>query len=129
MAVEQKTINIFLIILLVIALVLGVVGLVKASQPPVPVDPNAPPPPPGLGTAFGNILSNVFSSNWWKNIFKKDAIFSPEDCDPNRIGYTKDGKYDTRCTVFTPKDLGCTGACDPNRLGWNDCGLPDNNCY
>lgn len=126
---SQKTINILLVSGLILLLILGVSSLVKASGtsnlPPAP-SPDANPKA-GLGDAFGKILGQIFSGNWFKNIFSgKDDLPSVVNCDPNRVGYDMDGTANANCG----KDYtGCkVGVCDPNRLGWDECGFPDMNC-
>lgn len=63
-----------------------------------------------IGVSFG----------WWNNIFKKsDVINIPNACDPNRIGYRKDGVKDSYCGQVP---------CDPNKIGYDMDGIPDFNC-
>lgn len=121
--------NIILGVLGITALILSIMALRRASQPAT-IQPDGSTSPKGFGAAFASVISDVTSSQWWKNLLGgKEPPFGLPQCDPNRKGYTIDGVRDTRCEVVTPGDLGCTGACDPNRPGWDDCGLPDNNCY
>lgn len=128
MAIQQKTINTILFILLGLAIIIGLIALwpkkEDATQPPI----NPPPPTTsGLGGALGGILSGVFAGDWWKKIFggKKDE-YPVVDCDPARPGYEKDGTVNPNCG----KDYtGCVqGKCDPKRPGFDECGFLDVNC-
>ena|ERR1051326_5574014 len=124
---SQKVINGILIGLLIVAILLGSLALAKANKPMVPPTPQNPnPPPQGLGNAFGQILSNLFNSDFWKNLFGKKDEYPVVDCDPNRKGYEKDGTPNPNCG----KDYtGCTvGKCDPKRPGFDECGFLDVNC-
>lgn len=117
-----------LVIFAVLALIALAIIIVRATKP----EPVAPAPQPqgdgGLGGALGGILSGL--GGWIGSLFGSGGggnSPSVVDCDPNNIGYDKDGTKNPNCG----KDYtGCDyDKCDPNREGWNMCGMPDNRCY
>lgn len=62
------------------------------------------------------------SKGWWRNIFTTTLPIiddKPNACDPDRIGYRKDGVKDSYCG---------TVACNPNQPGYDMDGFPDPNC-
>lgn len=142
MAISQRTINISLIIALLLGITIAVMAYIRSGKtpPPTPEDPN--PKPYGLGGAFasilaqaGGLISNLFTGacDPKREGYTKGGQYKPEkcgyvaiDCDPNRVGFEKDGTPNALCG----KDYtGCDyNKCDPNRYGWNECGFLDNRC-
>lgn len=115
----QKTINILLFILLAFV-VIGILYLIfKPADTTAP--PQAPPatPPSGFGKGFADILSQI--PNIWKSLFgNKPSNYSQTMCDPEKIGYNKNGVLDPSCG-------GGAGSCNPflcdeNRPGYTQCG-------
>lgn len=77
---------------------------------------------------IGSLLVATFfyffgvSKGWWRNIFTTTLPIiddKPNACDPDRIGYRKDGVKDSYCG---------TVACNPNQPGYDMDGFPDPNC-
>lgn len=111
---NKKVFRIVLIVLGILA-VIGIAywALKPAEQPPLPNGQPAPPKSPwavlisGLagslfGKGTGNNQGNTSGGcSWWQKIFGGCGgnNFGLPDCDPNHIGYTKDGTYDARCTT------------------------------
>lgn len=79
---------------------------------------------------FGDILSGIVSNagGWFGNLIKGSKAFSPSDCDPNKPGYTKSGKKDTRCQIVTGPQAGCDYDKCSSQKGINDCGFIDDRC-
>lgn len=143
---EQRTWNWIFGIAGGIALILGIVAIIKAYSPKTlsPVD-EAGNPKKGLAGAFANIVSNVTNSDWWTSFttggkcdpnklgYTMNGNYNPSkcgygnvQCDPNKIGYELDGTPNPNCGKAYE---GCDYTkCDPNRNGYNQCGLPDINC-
>lgn len=118
---SQKTINIIIFILVVGAIILGGVSLAKASPKnnlPPGQQPPGEGPKGGLGEAFGDILNNVLTGNWWQNIFGNK-------CDSSRPCYRKNGKRDDSCCADTYEPYVSTcnpNECDPAKPGYDKCG-------
>ena len=138
---SQKAFNIIFLILISGAIIIGIVALIKALNPKFLPNPDGTPSD-GLGGALANILSQA--PTWLGNLFGSQ-------CDPKKLGYTKDGKYNpTKCgygtlncdpnrkgyeidgtpNILCGKDYtGCDVLkCDASRYGYNECGFPDINC-
>lgn len=120
--------KITLAVLAGLSLIALAIILYNATKPK-PVGPPAPSPDAGgFGGAIGTIIAGL--GGWLGNLFGSGgsgASVPVVECDPDRIGYNKDGTANPNCG----KDYtGCDyEKCDPNRSGWNMCGIPDNRCY
>ena len=120
----NKTVKWILIGALVIALLIGLYFLAKASEPKLIIPGQAPQPAPGdLNTNIVGILGSLFTGI--QNLFGGGTP-KVVDCDPDRPGYEKDGTANPNCA----KDYtGCkVGVCDPKRSGYDECGFPTINC-
>lgn len=123
---SDKALKVTLAIIVILALIAFGVILYKATEPNTSPSPNPPTSPPqGTGGALSGIISSI--GGWFGSLFSNNNNPPVVDCDPNHIGYDKDGTPNPNCG----KDYsGCDpDVCDPNRSGWNMCGMPDNRCY
>lgn len=128
---DKQTIKWLIIAVIIIGLIVVALLIAKAAKPRTKtITGGGGTQTPGLGNSLGNILGGVFQGNWWQNIF--GGSFSLSDCDPNRPGYTKKGKKDTRCTTtnvsgYTLKG-NCVNGCDDGNPGYDCDGFPSVNC-
>lgn len=112
-----KWILIVVVILAALALIAWGIKYYLDSRAPVPApQPGGPPP---AGNSIIDILGNLFTGNFFSN------LFSGNKCDPDSPCYTKKGDYKQECCAnnYNPNVNICNpNLCDPANPGYDQCG-------
>lgn len=90
--------KIFLIVILVIALIIAIVFIARASKPPTTVTVGSSTSTPGLGNSLIGIIAGAIGGGF-ANLFGggKDKVDCVDGCNNNKKGYDCNGFPDVNC--------------------------------